>query len=153
VLLDELAHLIDGADAAGVAFLLRHSPREQAVSTEDDSVASRVVRDGAAQHQRQFEPGPLPGQPHDMATEALIELRQSLLAIRTRGKRDRPVGMQVIDVIERQKRMQRRVDRCGNPVVAEGGQRVIGHHLVLVRLAAIPRDQRLELVHVQQREA
>src|SRR6186713_613563 len=41
VRLDELPHLIDGADAAQVAFLLRRAPGEETVAAEDDAVAAR----------------------------------------------------------------------------------------------------------------
>ena len=61
--------------------------------------------------------------------------------------------MEVIDVIERQKRMQRRIDRRGDAVVAERTQRVVPDHLILVRLAAVAIDELLELVEVQQRES
>ena len=57
--------------------------------------------------------------------------------------------MQVIDVIERQKRVQRRVDRRRDAVVAEGAERVVPDHLVFVGFAAVPIDERLELVHVR----
>ena len=50
VLVDELAHLVDGADAVQVALLLRLAPREQAVAAEDDPVAAGIAprRRGAA---------------------------------------------------------------------------------------------------------
>jgi hypothetical protein len=61
--------------------------------------------------------------------------------------------MQVIDVIERQKRVQRRVDRRGDAVVAKCAQRIERDHLVFVRFAAIARDERFELVEMQERKA
>ena len=76
-----------------------------------------------------------------------------LIAVRAGGQGDRPVGMEVIDVVERQERMQRGVDRRGDAVVAERAQRVVPDHLVLVRLATIAIDELLELVEVQQRES
>ena len=61
--------------------------------------------------------------------------------------------MQVIDVVERQERVQRRVDRRGDAVLAERAQRIERDHLVFVRLAAVARDQLFELVEIQDGEA
>ena len=80
------------------------------MSAENDPIASGVVLDGATQHQSQLEAGTLPWQPGNTSLEALVELRQLVLAIGTRRQRDRPVGMQVVDVIERQEGVQRCVD-------------------------------------------
>ncbi len=152
VRLHELTHLIDGPDAADVALLLRLTPREQPVTSEDDPVASRVLLDRTTQHQRQLESGPLPGHPRDLSPVRLIELVELLFAVGAGRQRNRPIRMQVIDVRKRQKRVQRRVDRRGNPVLAERAQRVEPHHLVLVRFAAIARDQIVQLVHVEHGE-
>jgi hypothetical protein len=70
-----------------------------------------------------------------------------------RRDRDRPVGVQVVDVRKRQERVQRRVDRRRHRVLAERAQRIQRDHLVFVRFAAIARDERLEPVEVQQGEA
>ena len=40
MLLDELAHLVDGANAVDVALLLRLSPREQPMTAENDAIAA-----------------------------------------------------------------------------------------------------------------
>ena len=69
-------------------------------------------------------PGPLPGHPDDLAAVLLVELLQLRCAVGARRQRDRPVRMQVIDVIERQERVQRRVDRGRDAVLAERAQRV-----------------------------
>ena len=60
--------------------------------------------------------------------------------------------MQVIDVRKRQERVQRRVDRRRDAVLAEGAQRIEADHLVFERFAAIALDQRLELVEIQHGE-
>jgi hypothetical protein len=149
VLLDELPHLIDGLDAVQITLALRRTPREEAVAAQDDAVAARMFLDRLAQHQRQLESRPLPRDPDHAPAVLAIEFLQLLLAIRARRQRDRPVGVQMIDVRERQERVQRRVNRSGHPVLAERAERVEADHLVLVRLAAVARDQRLELVEVQ----
>ena len=60
--------------------------------------------------------------------------------------------MQMIDVVRRQERVQRRVDRRGDAIVAERTERIEADHLVFVRFAAIARDETLQLVEIQQRE-
>ena len=153
VLVDELAHLLDGHQAAEVGLALRLAPREEAVAAENQAVGIRLRFDRAAEHQRQLEPGPLPRHPDDLAAVLLVELLDLLLAVGARGQRDRPVGMQVIDVVVRQKRVQRGVDRRRDAVVAEGAERVVPDHLVFVRFAAVAIDERLELVHVEHGKA
>ena len=149
---DELPHLIDGADAAQVAGLLCVAPGEQAVPAEHDAVAAGMLLHHPPQHQRQLEPGPLPRQPRQLAAVGLVELGQLVLAVGAGRERDRPVRVQVIDVIERQERVQRRVDRSGDAALAEGRERVERHHLVFVGLAAVATDQGFELVGVEDRE-
>jgi hypothetical protein len=122
------------------------------VAAENDPIAAGPCLDGLAQHQRKLEPGPLPGDPDDPPAVRLVELLQLLAAVRARRQRDRPVGVQVIDVRERQECMEGRVDRCRDAVLAERAQRVEPHHLILERLAAIAGNEAFELVHVQDRE-
>ncbi len=153
VIVDELPHLIDRPDAVHVALLLSVAPGKQAVATEDDAVAARMFLDGAPQHERQLEAGTLPGHPDDRAAVLLVELPQLFLAVRARRKRDRPVRMQVVDMVEREKGVQRRIDRRGDAVLTEGCQGIKGDHLVFVFLALVAGNQGLELVHVENREA
>ena len=82
-------------------------------------------------------PGRCHGTHDDVPPVAGVELRQLPLAIGAGGQRDAPVGMQVIDVVERQERVQRRVDRRRDAVLAERAQRIEGDHLVFVRFAAV----------------
>ncbi len=153
MVLDELAHLVDGLDAADVALALRVAPGEQAVAAEDDAVAAGIVLDRLAQHQRQLEAGPLPRHPDDLAAVFLVELFEPGLAVGARRQGDGPVWMQMVDVIERQEGVQRRVDRGGDAVLAEREQRVEAHHLVLELLAAVARDQAFELVEIEHRKS
>ena len=153
VLLDELAHLVDRPDAVRVAVALRVAPGEQPVAAEEDPVASRVLLDRAANHQRQLEARPLPRHPDDAPAVARVELLEFPRAVRARRERDRPVGMQMIDVRKRQERVQRRVDRRRHAVVAERAQRIEADHLVFVRFTAIARHEVLQLVEVKQRKS
>ena len=43
---DEIAHLVDGPDAVRVAFVVRASPGEEAVTTEQDTIAPGMIFDG-----------------------------------------------------------------------------------------------------------
>ncbi len=110
VVVDELAHLIDGLDAVQVTVPLRVAPREEAVAAEDKAVAAGLPGHGLPQHQRELESGPLPRHPQNPPPVSPVELVELLAAVRAGGQRNRPVGMQVIDVVERQERMERRVD-------------------------------------------
>ena len=69
MLVDELAHLIDRADAVQVALALCGAPCEQPVAAEDESVGARVVPDRCLDEQRELEARPLPRHPDDAAAE------------------------------------------------------------------------------------
>ena len=153
VLLDEIAHLVDGADAAHVAVALRLAPGEQPVAAEDQAVAAGCPFDGALQHQRELESRPLPRDPDDLAAVGPVELLHLPLAVGAGSKGDRPVRMQMIDVRKRQEGVEGSVDRCRDAVLAERAERIHRDHLVLERLAAVSRDQAVQLVEIQDREA
>ena len=152
MLIDELTHLIDRADAVQVALTLRGAPGEQPVAAEDQSVCAGVVPDRRLDEQRELEPGPLPRHPDDAPAEPAIELFELLPAIGGCGERDGPVGMQVIDVRRGKERVQRRVDRGGDAVVAERSGRIVIHHLVFEGFATIAGFELLQLVEIQERE-
>ena len=152
MLIDELSHLIDRANAVQVALTLRGAPGKQPVAAENQSVCARVVPDRRFDERRQLETGPLPRHPDDAPAESAIELLELLPAVGRCGERDGPVGMQVIDVRRGKKRMQRRVDRGGDAVVAERSGRIVIDHLVFESFAAIAGFQLLQLVEVEERE-
>src|ERR1700757_342757 len=85
MLLDEFTHLVDGLDAVQIAFPLRHSPREEAVASEDQAFDAGVLFDGSSDQKRQFKTRTLPRNPNDLAVEFLIELLQLSLAVRAGG--------------------------------------------------------------------
>ena len=153
VVLDELAHLVDGADAAQVAFLLSVAPREEAVAAEDQPVTARVGVDRALQHQRELESRALPGHPDDLPAVLLVELFQLPASVGARRQGDGPVRMEMVDMIERKKRVKRRVDGSGHAVLSERAKRIEPHHLVLERFTPIAGDQTFELVQIQHGEA
>ncbi len=133
--------------------MLRLAPREQPMSAEHDAVAARRRLDGFLEHQRELESRPLPRHPRDAPAVLLVELVQFLLPVGAGGERDRPVGMQVIDVRKRQECVERRIDRRGDAVLAERAERIKADHLVLVGFAPIAPDEIVQLVHVEHGEA
>src|SRR5262249_26120121 len=153
VLLDELTHLIDRLDAVQVAVALGVPPCEESVAAEHETIAARIRVDCPAQHQRQLEAGTLPGDPDEPPPEGGVELLQLASPVRARGEGDRPVGMQMVHMIEGQQGVERRVDRWSDEIVTECAQRIERNHLVLARFAAVLRGEALELVEVQQRES
>ena len=82
-------------------------------------------------------PGRCHGSQIEPAAEAAVELVELRPAVGARRQRDGPVGVQVIDVVERQERVERRVDGRRRAVVGDAEARVVRHHLVFVRLALV----------------
>src|SRR5579864_2681688 len=78
---DEFAHLVDGVNTVQVTIALRHPPREKSVATEDQALCPRVVFHCSLNQKRQLEARTLPGYPHNVAVELLVELFQLFLAI------------------------------------------------------------------------
>jgi hypothetical protein len=112
--------------------------------------SSRLALRHRLELQAEVEAGPLPREPANLAAEDL--LREPLGVLRG-GDRDHRVGVHVVDVRLRDERVQRRVDRGGARVEAEGAVRQVPHHLVLVVEPAVETLQRLQLVEVERREA
>src|SRR5437763_1286413 len=123
VLKNELAHLIDGADAVQVALALRVAPSEQAMAAQKHSVASRVVLHDLLELQGQLKAGPLPRKPLYFASELPIEFLELLFSVRACRYRDRPIRVKVVHVVKRKKRMQRSINGGGDFVCAKSGQR------------------------------
>lgn len=120
---------------------------------QDDAITAGRRLHGVAHPHRQLKPGPLPGQPDQPVAEALVEIGQDLRSVGGGCQRDTPVGMEVIDVRERQEAMQRRVDRGGHGVLTESAERIQLHHLVLERGAAVALAQGMELAQIERRKA
>jgi hypothetical protein len=111
VALNELADLVNERDGIEVAFALGFTPGEEAVTAEDDAVASGVVEHRLAHHQAQLKARTLPWDPDEVMVELAIELLHLGQAVGRSGKGNTPVGMKVIDVRIGQVAVQRRVDR------------------------------------------
>ena len=137
VLVDKLAHFVDGADAVQIALALSLAPGEQAMAAQQNAFRTRVLPDGIFEHESQFEAGTLPRQPNDLTVELAVELVELALSVGTCGQRNGPVGMKVVDVVIGDERMEGCVNGCRYPILAECRQRVVTHHFVLVLFAAI----------------
>jgi len=151
--LDELSNLVDDGDGIEVALALRIAPREQTMTAEDDAVAAGILLDRPLQHHGQLKTRPLPGYPGELMAEFLVELLHLLPPVGGSGECDGPVGVEVVDVIEGQKAVERGVDGGRDGVVAEGDQRIERNHLILARDAGVDLFERQQLVEVEGGEA
>src|SRR6185437_1020381 len=152
MLYDKLPQLIDYADCVLVAFLLRVSPGEQAVTAQHDAVAVRTLLHRAPQHHGQFESRPLPRHPDEMVVKPAIELFHLFPPVGGSSQRYAPVWMQMIDVWEGKKPVEGSVNRSRNTVFAERAQRIHVHHFIFVLRAPILVFQSPQLLGVQRRQ-
>src|SRR5690348_11495092 len=105
MLVNKLAHLINGSNAVQIALALRVTPGKEAMAAEQNTITSGGLFDGLFQLERQFKTGTLPGKPHDVTAVSAIEFFELLLSVRARCDRDGPVWMQVIHMRKRNKRV------------------------------------------------
>ena len=147
--LDELAHLINRVNAVEITFVLCHPPSEEAVTSQEQALNTGIFLYGSFDQQSQFESRTLPWYPDDLAIKFLIELFQLALTVGTGGHRDRPVGVEMIDVQKRQKCMQGSVDRGGYTVLSKCRQRIVADHLVFILLATIELLQLFETIETK----
>src|ERR1700721_3443713 len=97
---DEFAHLIDSVNAAEVAVALRHTPGEEAVAAEQDSIDAGIFADGLFDEQSQFESGALPGNPYDFAAELAIKLFELALPVGAGSEGNGPIRMEIVPIRE-----------------------------------------------------
>src|SRR3954462_6030850 len=102
---DKVAHLVDGTNAIEIAVALRVAPGEQAMAAKNQSFCAGILLYRPLQHESKFKPRPLPWKPCDLSSELPVELIELLFAVSAGGKRDRPIGMQVVHMIEGQECM------------------------------------------------
>ena len=131
---------------------MRVSPSEQTVACEDQAIAARIITDGCFEHQREFKSRTLPRKPGNLSTEDPVELFHPSFAVRAGRECDRPIGMQMIDMRERQKRVQRSIDRRSHAILPKSGERIIAHHVVFVLFTPVNPLKLLQPVKVQKRE-
>ena len=120
------------------------------MSGKYDSANTRIGVDRVAQAQTQVEAGPLPRQPSEFAAEDFA--RESFAVARRRDRDDR-IGMDMIDVRERQERMKRSIDAGGARAAGKGAIVEVRNELIFVLAAAKAPFQCDEFVLIQLREA
>ena len=153
VALNKLSQLVDHGQRVQVALALRLAPGKQPVPAQHNAVAAGILFDGALHHHGQLKARALPRHPHQPVAKLAVELVHLGLAVGARRQRNPPIGMQMIHVRERQKSVQRRVDRCGHRIVPEGAQRIHRRHLVFRVHALVLALQRQQLVQVERGKA
>ncbi len=70
---NELAHLVDGADAVEIALALCVAPSEEAMAAEQNTIAAGTIFHRLFQLESQLEARTLPRQPDNFAAELAIE--------------------------------------------------------------------------------
>ena len=111
--------------------------------------ASGCVSREVAEREPELETGALPGEPPHLVAEALGD---EPLAVGGRRERDHRVGMEVVDVVDVDERVQRRVDRRHRATVAEPARGVRRHDVVLVRTRSVQPLERADPVEHEQGE-
>src|SRR5215467_2058869 len=150
MLIDENAELINGLNAVSITFILRRSPGKQAVTAEDNTLRPRAFVHRVRNKQGEFESRTLPWKPEQLTLKLLVKLIEFLEAIGAGCKRDAPVRMKMIDMWERQKRVQRSVDRSWCPGRAESCQWIKSDHLVFMLFTPVDLFQRFQTIQIEQ---
>ena len=148
VVLDELTEVIDDGDRVRIAFMLRIPPGEEPVSAEHDPIAASILVYGFSQHHRQLKTRTLPWQPNQFVSKIPIEFLHLVAAVRRRGQSDSPVRVEMIDMLEWKKTVERSVNGGRNSVVAERTKRIHLNHLVLEVSAPVSLRKSAQLLEV-----
>src|SRR5579859_2699106 len=106
----ELPELVDYGDGIHIAFPLRATPREKAMTTKNDSITLRIVPHRFAQHHAELEARTLPREPDKLVFKLTIEFVHLLVPVGRSRERNAPVRMQMIYVFEGEKTVQRRIN-------------------------------------------
>ena len=146
----------DQLEGQFIAFLVVIGPVDKAVLAHDRALCVRMLSADPLQLQPELEARPLPVGPDDVVAVDLARERRPILR---RGERDDRHGMHVIDVRERDIRVQRRVDARRGRIAIEGGVRIHPHHGVFSRrlgatllVLLVQRAKREHLIQVERRE-
>ena len=146
---DERLGGADDLQRVRLALVARRAPRGDAVAAEDAPDGRRVVALHRGDVETELEPRAPPGHPHDAVAEALLGQR---LAVGGGGEGDAGVGVEVVDVVELDQAVHRRVDRRGG--TAASVQAVVERldHLVFALDARVHADERTKSVEAQHGE-
>src|ERR1700733_3521276 len=123
------------------------------MASKNEAFRSGIIFGGPFNQKRQFESRALPGNPHDLATELFIELFQLPFSVRARRQSDRPVWVQMIDMIEREKCMQGSIDGCSYAILAKRRKRIVADHLIFKLFPAVQLLQLFQTIEVEQRKS
>src|SRR5580692_8572232 len=119
VFCNKLTHLVNRVNAAEIAFALGRAPSKEAVPAEENPIDSRILTDSFFDEQCQLESRALPRHPDYFAAMFLVELFEFTLAVCAGCKGYGPVRMQMVHMRKGKQRVQRRIDRGGNAILAE----------------------------------
>src|SRR5579872_1117945 len=123
------------------------------MAAENQSFRAGTVLYRALQHKSEFKPGSLPWEPRDLPSELPVKLIELLFPVSAGGKRDRPVRMQVVHMVEWKECMQCSIDRRRYPAFTKCRERIVADHFVFIFLATINLFQLVKAVEVQNRKA
>ena len=149
VLFEISVRLLDQRQCQGLRLVGRVGPRDDAVAAQHDPVELGLGGDEVAEPQAEVEPGPLPVEPAEPALERRLDV---LAAVRRGREGDQGVRMQVVDMGEGKKSVQRRVDRRDRAARSEAGVVEQTDHPVLVVAASVDAFQAAQPLEVDERE-
>ena len=130
VLLDVAGGLLDQGQGQLVARLVVVGPVDEAVLPHDEALGIRVLLLGLLHEQAELETGPHPRNPDDLVA---VDLAGQLLGALRRGDADGGIRMRVIDMLERQEAVERRVDAAGARIQVERGVAEHADHRIFER--------------------
>src|SRR5664279_5249284 len=115
------------------------------MATQDDAITFGILLNCLFEQYAQFETGALPRKPDEGVAKTLIKLKHLVVTIGSRGQRYPPIRVKVVDMCERQKSMQRCVNRRRDTIPSETTQWIHLDHFVFVFGTAIALGQRRKL--------
>ena len=146
---EELLGLFDQPERRRFTLVAGRAPADHPVATEHRARRVGMYVTEGSQREPQLEPGTLPLEPSHVVTEAL---GHESLAVSGRRERNHRVGMQVVDMVEVDERVQRGVDRGHRTTITETARRVRRHDVVLVRSRSMPLLERVDPVEHEEGE-
>ncbi len=142
--------LRDQAHSLFVTGMRRIGPADDAMPGQHCTLGPRIGAGEITDHHAKRKTGPLPGEPADLVTP---DRPRGRLASAAGGQGDDRVRVDVVDMRERQQRVQRRIDAGRATVKVEGAMRKEADHFVVILRAGIMTFQRQQLVLIQRRKA
>src|SRR5690242_10830614 len=119
------------------------------MAAQENPITSGIVLHDLLELKREFKSWALPGKPLNVASELAVELLEFGFPVRTRRNGDGPIGMQVINMVEREERVQRGIDGSRDFVRSERGDGIVADHLIFEFLATIELFQLFETIEIE----